>query len=296
MCYAAQPSPLVISMHSPVHQQLQSLAQTPRVVCFAGLPGTGKSLLIHQLAHMASAMGKTVHLLQWDVARPVFEASPAGQQYPSVDGVTHGVIRRAVGLWARRALAQWQQQYPMASDLLIGETPFIGHRLIELARRDSDEVEALLSSPASLFVVPVPSPAVRDHIEAMRRHRSTAPLHAREQEDAPPQVLQALWQELYRTASRLGVQAPASAHDTSLAYHPMLYQHVYQTLLIHRHCRVISIDSVFPTSRFSPYHFAVEKRDLVPSMAEVTALIQEAAQHYSDQQVLQREMEQWYRV
>jgi hypothetical protein len=31
-------------------------------------------------------------------------------------------------------------------------------------------------------------------------------------------------------------------------------------------------------------------------MAEVTTLIQEAAQRYPDQQALQREMDQWYRV
>lgn len=296
MRHAAQPSHLVVSMHSSVHQQLQSLAKTQRVVCFAGLPGTGKSLLIHQLAHMASDIGRTVHLLQWDVARPVFETSPAGQRYPSVDGVTHGIIRKAVGLWARQALAQWQQQYPTANDLLIGETPLIGHRLIELARRYDDDVEPLLSSAASLFVIPVPSPAVRCHIEATRQYRSTAPLHAQEQEDAPPQVLQALWQELYRTVPRLGIQTPAQAQDTSVAYYPLLYQNVYQALLIHRHCRVIAVDTVFPTSSFSPYHFAVEKRDLVPSMADAAALIQEAAQHNPDQQALQQEMEQWYRV
>jgi adenylylsulfate kinase-like enzyme len=48
------------------------------MVFLAGLPGTGKSLLAHQLAHMASDAGRTIHLLQWDVARPVFEASAAG--------------------------------------------------------------------------------------------------------------------------------------------------------------------------------------------------------------------------
>src|SRR3989449_9742603 len=77
-----------------------------RMVFFAGLPGTGKSLLVHQLVHLAGAAGRTVHLLQWDVARPVFEASPAGRHYPLADGVTHAVIRRAAGLWVRAAPVQ----------------------------------------------------------------------------------------------------------------------------------------------------------------------------------------------
>ena len=45
---------------------------------------------------------RTVHLLQWDVVRPLFEASHAGQRYPVVDGVTQPMIRKAVGLWARQ--------------------------------------------------------------------------------------------------------------------------------------------------------------------------------------------------
>ena len=78
-------------------------------MCFAGLPGTGKSLLVQQLTQLAASAGRRVHLLQWDVARPPFEASAAGRRYPVVDGVTHPVIRKAVGLWARRAVVAWDE-------------------------------------------------------------------------------------------------------------------------------------------------------------------------------------------
>ena len=161
---------------------------------FAGLPGTGKSLLSHQLTHLAHALGRTVHMLQWDMARPVFEASAAGQRYPVVHGVTHGVIRKAAGLWARRAVVQWHQRYPEAGHMLIGETPFVGHRFIELARQHADAAEPLLQM--ACFVVPVPSRAVRDFLEAERQRRSVTPLHQQEREDAPPQVLRtsgAIW-------------------------------------------------------------------------------------------------------
>jgi hypothetical protein len=48
-----------------------------RMVFFAGLQARARAL-VHQVAHLAVARGRSVHLLQWDVARPVFEAaSPA---------------------------------------------------------------------------------------------------------------------------------------------------------------------------------------------------------------------------
>src|SRR5262249_62354910 len=90
---------LVVHADRPLAQRLEALAAA-RMVFFSGLPGTGKSLLVHQLAHLAAQVGRRVHLLQWDVARPAFEASPAGQRYPLAGGVTHALIRKAAGLWA----------------------------------------------------------------------------------------------------------------------------------------------------------------------------------------------------
>jgi hypothetical protein len=159
------------------------------MVFFAGLPGTGKSLLAHQLVHVASGAGRQVHLLQWDVARPVFEASPAGRRYPVLDGVTHAVIRRAAGLWVRDAVAGWSARYGGPEHLLVGETPFVGNRFVELARPIDDRAEALLASPSCRFVIATPSREVRSFLEAQRERRTAEPLHPREREDAPPHVL-----------------------------------------------------------------------------------------------------------
>src|SRR5437899_10129963 len=112
------------------------------MVFFAGLPGTGKSLL----AHLAGDSGRRIHLLQWDVARPVFEASGAGRRYPLADGVTHAVIRKAAGLWVRRTIAVWHERHPEPQHLLVGETPFAGNRFVELAQRLDDRAEALLAA------------------------------------------------------------------------------------------------------------------------------------------------------
>src|SRR5437870_2605205 len=217
------PNPLLATTADPgLYVHLQRLASAQRCVCFAGLPGTGKSLLSHQLTHLAHALGRTVHMLQWDVARPVFEASAAGQRYPVAQGVTHGVIRKAAGLWARQAVVQWHQRYPEASHLLIGETPFVGHRFIELARQRVDAAEPLLQM--ACFVVPVPSQAVRDFLEAERQRRSVRPLHAQEREDAPPQVLRDLWRHLADIAPALGVRVDVPASAVEVPYDPVLFQ------------------------------------------------------------------------
>jgi hypothetical protein len=284
---------VIVQADTVVYQQLQQLATSERLVFFAGLPGTGKSLLSHQLTHLAVTAGRTVHLLQWDVARPAFEAHPYGQRYPVVDGVTHGIIRMAVGRWARHALAQWDQRFPEAQHLLIGETPFIGHRCIELARPYDDTTEELLHN-VGVFVIPVPSPQVRHYIETERLRRNTKPLHPRETEDAPPHVLQALWQELVRIAPRLGIAASISA--APVPYDPVLYQRVYAGLLRHRRVQAWPVNTLLPTATLSVYGFAVERFLLTPTPEEVSHFIREVEQDHPEATVVQGALEHWYLV
>jgi hypothetical protein len=287
------PNPLLVAAaDAGLYAHLQRLASAQRCVFFAGLPGTGKSLLSHQLTHLAHALGRTVHMLQWDRARPVFEASAAGQRYPVVHGVTHGVIRKAAGLWARRAVMQWHQRYPEAGHMLIGETPFVGHRFIELARQRADAAEPLLQM--ACFVVPVPSRAVRDFLEAERQRRSVTPLHQQEREDAPPQILRDLWRQLARIAPALGVHADVPTSAAEVPYDPALYQAVYQRLLTQRQALVLPMDTILPTTTLSVYDFAVPRRDVVPTMEEVTHFIGEVEQQYPDLDVLQQDIDGWY--
>ncbi len=205
---------LVVDADRRLAEQVRGLSAR-RMVFFAGLPGTGKSLLVHQLAHLASAAGRKIHLLQWDVARPVFEASPVGQRYPLAEGVTHPMIRKAAGMWVRHALARWSERHPAAEHLLVGETPFVGNRLVELARRLDDRAEALLTDPSCRFVIAVPSGAVRKHLEGERERRAASPLHPREREDAPPHVLRDLWRDLADVARGRGISAPGTAPTIS---------------------------------------------------------------------------------
>jgi hypothetical protein len=268
---------VLIDEASPLFAVLATLAREARLVFFAGLPGTGKSLLIREFAHLAHARGRVVHLLQWDVARPVFEACRAGRRHPQVAGVTHGVIRLAVGRWARAAVARWHDHH--GSDaLLVGETPFIGHRLIDLARPQPDDAEALLASPATRFVVPVPSTALREHLEGERARRMRAPLHPREREDAPPAVLRALWREL------AGDERP---------YDPAVYQHVYLRLLTRRHAFPLSLDTRLPVAGTSAYDVRVPTTDLLAEPDEAARHIADVEARYAGPADVQRAIDGW---
>ena len=282
---------LVVTARDPaLHARLERLARSARMVFFAGLPGTGKSLMIQQLTHLAASRDRRIHVLQWDVARPVFEASDAGRRYPIVDGVTHAAVRRAVGLWARRAIGEWAQRSTDEAHLLVGETPFVGGRLIELARHEPDAAEPLLDAAACRFVIPVPSRAVRELLEAERERRAARPVHAREREDAPPHVLREMWREAVDAGRVLGVW---TAVDDA-AYDPELYARVYETVLHRRHVERLPMDVRLPVEGRSAYEFTIPLEDLVPSLDEASAVLREVEARYRDAETLEREVERWY--
>ena len=297
--------PLVVQADPRLHAQVRALGGQ-RLVFFAGLPGTGKSLLVHQLAHLADASGRSIHLLQWDVTRPPFETSPAGRRYPPVDGVTHRVIRKAAGLWARHAIARWSERHPEPPHLLIGETPFAGSRFVELAQRLDDPIEPLLAGPSCRFVIPVPSAEVRRFLEAQRERRAADPLHPREREDAPPHVLRGLWRDLAAVARQMGIagsdagrvagQESASSADGPPPFDPVAYRRVYEAVLRHRNIEIVALDTILPTGKLSVYDFAIAPADLAPSEADVEQFIREVERRYAEPAALEREIARWWDV
>jgi hypothetical protein len=286
---------LVVREDPRLYAQLTRLAATSRLAFFAGLPGTGKSLLIHQTAHLAHAAGREIHLLQWDVVRPLFEASPAGARHPIRKGVTANVIRKAVGVWARDALARWHRRHPERRHLLIGETPLVGNRLIELARRANDDAEPFLTAPSCRFVIPVPSVDVRRFLEAERDRRITHPTHEREREDAPPHVLRALWGQLVDAGRALGV-GPAGGPCAAPPYDPGLYERVYRLALRHRHAETLTVETLLPNDGFSVYEFAIPAHDIVPAPGEADRFIERVERQYADPDDLGHEVDRWYIV
>lgn len=227
---------LVLPADSPLANRLGELVESADLVFFAGLPGVGKSLLLQQLALLAQEAGRGVHLLQWDVARHPFE----GPRYPLRDGATHPLVIRAVGIWARGAVLAWRMG---AGDMLLGELPLIGGRLMELARPHEDAAEKLLRDERTRYVLPAPSREVRAAIEARRAASIAAPRHQNEAHDAPPGLLRALWRDAQALALELGLAE--SAQET--AYSPEIYAALYERLLSERRCEVLPISELLPS-------------------------------------------------
>lgn len=232
--------PLVIPPDSTLRATFaEALASADRVF-FAGLPGVGKSLLLQQMALMAADSGRRVTLLQWDLARQPFE-SP---RYPLVNGATHPLVIRSVGAWSREAIAKWTAARA-ADELLLGEVPLIGGRLMEIVRPADDAAEALLRDQRTCFLLPVPSVELRAHIEWQRGRSISVPRHKNEAQDASPDLLRALWRDLYQVAYQLEL---ASATEDNPAYSPEIYAAVYRHLLQHRHVEQIDLCRPLPAA------------------------------------------------
>lgn len=286
---------IIIPRHSVLYSSFQKISTEQNMVFFAGLPGVGKSLLLQQLALMAHEAGRVVHLLQWDVTRAKFETDDVLARYPEIDGVTHAAIRKAVGLWSRQGVQAWYEQYAAKDSrhLLVGEVPLIGNRLIELVQKRDDAVEALLASPQSKFVLPVPSRAVRQKIEAARARTIAKPQHEREAADAPPNVLQALWHDLYQLAAELGMIEGITEQE--MPYDPDIYAGVYEHLLQHRNSETLLIDMTLQPSR-SAYELDIIQTELVASSSEVERIMAYIEAEYASEAELERDVAQWYQV
>ncbi len=285
-------SDLLIAKDTSIFDLFQAIADRQKMAFFAGLPGTGKSLFLKQCALIAEANGRTVHLLQYDVTRPAFETPEYQQKYPEVDGVTHPAIRKAVGLWARVGVLRWLRQFPGAEHLLLGEVPLIGNRLIELTRPEADDIEAVLNSSQTLFIIPVPSQAVRQHIENARKLSLSQPKHVNETKDAPLNVLHDLWQQV--TGLALAIGLADTDGDDSATYDPAVYTVVYQYLLQHRHHQVLPIDTILQPSG-SAYDLEISGTELAATAEEVTQVMTRIETEYTPES-LATAVANWYQT
>lgn len=284
-------TPSVFRAGGSVDQALRATARDARCAVICGVPGMGKSLLLREQARIAAELGRSVHRLQWDIARQPFERADILARYPEIEGSTHPVIRRAAGLWVRRAVAQWWSTHEGAghSDLLLIEAPLVGARFIELARQESDTAEACLASPATAFLIPVPSGEVRAAIQAARVSDTTAAEPERDTASAIPVLVDALWQEVLTAARALALPEA----DRSQDYSPALYGALCRQVLRHRHVQEVPVTEVIATPG-SPHSHAQPTQALAPAGSEVSALI--AAAEAGGVEQLVRASAAWYRV
>ena len=259
---------IVVESRDAFDAALAAMARPHRMVFFAGLPGVGKSLFIRELARAGHAMGRNVHLLQWDVARPADPSHPLLVRYPERDHIAHPMVRKVIGEWAREALVRWHQEHPSPA-MLIGEVPFVGNRLVELAQVRADDAEPLLAGPQTLFATPVPSVPVRAAIEAARKRTFDHPSHAREAGDAPPGVMRRMWQDTHALAVEIGAAKPVAE---PAPFDPEAYAAVYRHVLRHRRAITVRMN-VELAQRTSVYDVGTGATDLVPTPAEIAVIL-----------------------
>ena len=281
---------IVIASRNDLEAALTTIARAHRMVFFAGLPGVGKSLLIRELARVAHGMGRDVHFLQWDGVRPSFESPAIRTRYPERDGVTHPVVRMAIGLWVRAAVVRWHQAHQSSPGILIGEVPLIGNRLVELAQVHADDAEPLLAGPGTLFVTPVPSVAVRAAIESARERTFARPGHPREGTDAPPKVLHELWLDTRALAVQIGAVAPVA--DVAASFDPQMYAAVYRHLLRRRKAVTVRVDVLLEQGT-SVYDVAVEATDIIPRGDEAAGILTRLEREHTTAEI-EHKVSRWF--
>lgn len=283
---------IILPTDSTLYQTFQEIVTQRRIAILVGLPGTGKSLLVKQLALMAQQAGRTVHMLQYDVARLAFETPKNLAKYPEIDGFTHAALRKGVGLWARQGALNWSKQFTDPQHFLVGEIPMVGNRLSELTYQLDDEAEALLAGDETIFVLPVPSKEVRQVIEAAREKTIAQPRHKKEEKDAQPNVLYAIWAEMVQVGHILGFvdKVPSG----TIPYDPAVYTAVFQHLLTHRQSITLNINTALKPQG-SAYDLTIKGTELAATAGEVDAIIAAIEKQYTPES-LEKAVAQWYEV
>lgn len=231
-----------------VFDEVERALPGKRCLVVVGLPGTGKSFLVRDMARMAAASGRSVHLLQWDVARLAWERPDILERFPEIDGVTHAAIRGALGIWVRTTVAAWFRRHSAGNDLLLVEAPIIGGRFADLAKRIDDGLEARLAGLETSFVVVAPSRQLQRRLRQRRARQAGAEQHELERYDASMAVLDLQLAAVERAATLLGIASKSSGYD------PALYIGVMQAVLEHRHVLIVRPKSLIDT-RGSVYEF-----------------------------------------
>lgn len=263
------------------------------MVFFTGLPASGKSFLLREQISMAVAAGRQVHTILWDTGISAFERDNIRARYPDVEDGSHPVIRKAAGLWGRQAVARWVSQHPDPTEMLIGEAPIIGNRYSELVQVLPDRAESAMASDTTAFFYPVPTGAVRERLEAIRRTTFANPQHPDEAKDAPPAIMNMAWRVTCAKAIELGL-ASASDVDDQFMYDETIYRQFFDHLLRHRNARALDIDTLY-SGGGSAHDLEVSVSELVPAPDDVADAIATVEATMTSEKAA-REVEDWFRV
>ncbi len=235
----------IIPAGSAIGAALRAGVKSRRMIFVAGLPSSGKSLMLQQLTILAHQAGRRIHSMQWDGARRAFETPEWLAKYPEVNDLTHPGIRKAVGLWVREAVAGWDAANPDPADILIAELPVVGGRFTELMQPHEDAAEPLLAGEGAVFFVPVPSLERRQVITWFRAETFANPRNEQETKDAPIYIVENDWM----AARQLHNAWTGTANDAErdAQYDPAIYRAVFERLARFRNLQILDVDQAFET-------------------------------------------------
>ena len=170
--------------------------------------------------------------------------------------------------------------------------PLVGGRFMEIVRPTDDGAESLLAAKGTQFVLPVPSRQVRALIETRRGESIANPTHKNEAQDASPELLRALWQDLFHIAVHLGYAEPVS---NGAPYSPEIYEAVYRHLLRHRQVNVLAIDEPLRPAHFGLRFRLGITRKLIAKRDRAQAVLREIEATTSEAR-LKRDAASWYQL
>ncbi len=261
------------------------------MVFFTGLPASGKSFLLRQQISISVSLGRRVHIIRWDTGLASFQTDDILASYPDVSDGTHPLVRKAAGLWGRRALARWLAANADPNDMIVGEVPIIGNRFSEFIQTQTDQVEPVLASEETTFIYPVPTKNLRANLEAIRRSTFANPRHPDEARDAPPSTMELAWRLTCAKAAELGLISEADGHSP---YEEMIYVRFFEHLLQHRNAIRIGVDTIFSDAA-SAHEIEANIPELRASPDDVRCAIAEIEDAFTFEEAA-RDVENWYRV
>ncbi len=279
----------IIPTSSPVFKQLDELAAQKQIVVFSGLPGVGKSLYVREFQLIAKSYGRTVDLIQWDVARKSFETDFINKHFPIQDGTVHNGFKLIAGKWLMDEVSLWIEQHWDSDRLLLIEAPLVGHRFIELVKpTDDKDLEMHLASEAVAVVMPIPSSEVRAKIEAerMRQVKEDAKVWS----GAKPSVMLMLWKMTCGIANEFGKDIDLSVQPP---YDSAIYEFVFKKILQHRNFVPLIIDEVFEVPQES--EDALHDQESMKADAETADHYGQMIQESYTEDAINEVVSNWYK-
>ncbi len=232
---------ILIPEDSNVYKILDKAISTASAVVFSGLPGTGKSLYINHFLQLAQSKNKKVTVIQWDVARKAFETEKISARFPIKGDTVHNGLKLIAGQWLITVIHELLKGHNPELEILLIEAPLVGHRFVEIAKKQSiQELEEFFSSEKFQVIVPIPSIEVRKKIEADRVSQVSE--DAKVWSGAKPSVMLMIWKMICGVANDLGKDIPM---DGQPPYDPEIYEFVFSEILKHRHMIPLYVNEVF---------------------------------------------------